>query len=269
MLKNVGAFFALISLAHGAELRMLDVGEGQSIVVSPDEKALGVIVDTGSFARAGKTVARLIQLGRAAPDRIVLTHLHPDHASGIFEFQRRFPKSPIFDNCHVFDFKQDSGIDSAVRWVEEFLRTKSPITRTCLKQGDEFRIGDVKVSVLWPPAKREASADLNADSLVLLVSRGEFRALLMGDAGKSVEAQLLARGLLPVPGLEVLVAGHHGASDAGSPEFLEKLQPKEVWISVNAQNHWGHALPEDIERYGKPRAKVRTTAVEGELLRRF
>ncbi len=260
--------FVVVDAAGAGELRMLNVGEGQSLVLSADAKAFGFVIDTGSFARSGRSVARLTELNRKAPRRLILTHLHPDHASGIFDFVRAYPDMEISDNCHDFDFKKNPATDVAIRWVEEFLRAR-PGVRSCLKQGDQLSLGLVSVQVLWPPANRVADGDLNSDSLVLLVSSGGFRALLMGDAGAKIETELLARNILPKEPIDVLVAGHHGAADAGTPEFLEKLRPAQVWVSVNLDNHWGHAGDRDLERLSKPRAKVRTTAKEGELVITF
>ena len=43
-----------------------------------------------------------------------------------------------------------------------------------------------------------------------------------------------------LPGVDVLVAGHHGSKDSTCRELLETVKPETVLISVGAGNVYGH-----------------------------
>lgn len=57
-----------------------------------------LLVDPGPSATADHLLAVLARLGIRQPDLILLTHIHIDHAGGIGEVARAFPRTPVV--CH-------------------------------------------------------------------------------------------------------------------------------------------------------------------------
>ena len=231
-------FFSATCLQAQTRMSLLDVGEGQSLLLSAEGR--GVLIDTGHAGQASRVLDRLSANGVAELEFVILTHLHPDHASGLFRIREAFPDVPVYTSCQPLpaDVRPDM-----TRWVHEYLRHDP--AHHCLKAGSRLQFNDTSIHVLWPYGFR--SHDLNAHSLVLHLSRPGRSILLMADAGIGVEQQLLAKQVLPRR-VDVLVVGHHGADDASSEAFLEYVAPRRAVISINRDNLRGYPSPRVLER---------------------
>ena len=108
------------------------------------------------------------------------------------------------------------------------------------RPGVAFRIGRLRIRVLWPDGPGLPSDNPNDDATVLLVSYGQTDALFAADAESNV--------LLPLrlPPVEILKVSHHGSADAGLAELLEDLRPRIAVISVGADNTYGHPTAETL-----------------------
>jgi competence protein ComEC len=89
-----------------------------------------------------------------------------------------------------------------------------------------------------------SQTDINEGSVVLLVSYGDTRIVLAGDAGIPTEARLAGR----VGHVTLLKVGHHGSRGATSDRWLDELKPQDAVISVGAKNRYGHPAPETLAR---------------------
>ena len=250
-----------LASSAGAEelrLRLLDVGEGQAVLLSHGER--GILVDTGHAGQAPKVLRAIADSGIRHLDMLILSHLHPDHASGYFRLREAWPDTPVLDARHPLpaDVSPDM-----VRWVNEAL-SRDPLRRR-LTAGDSLPWGDARIEVLWPA--RFDSNNLNRHSLVLHVRHGERSALLMGDAGKVVERALLQQG--KDLRAEILVVGHHGASDTGDAAFLAAVRPAWSLISVNRGNLRGYPHDGTLQRLRAAGGRLLRTDEDGDLCLRL
>jgi competence protein ComEC len=94
--------------------------------------------------------------------------------------------------------------------------------------------------VLWPDGRASPADDPNDHATVLLLSYGAVDALLPADAESNVVAPL------DLPPVEIIKVGHHGSSDDGLPELLERLRPSVAVVSVGEENDYGHPAPSTI-----------------------
>ena len=97
----------------------------------------------------------------------------------------------------------------------------------------------------------------NDNSLVLKVSYGDISALFMGDAERSVEAELIKRGEKIES--DILKVGHHGSRYASSLEFLTFVRPSVCVIQSGEGNSYGHPHLEAIERIEKTGGQILRT----------
>lgn len=97
-----------------------------------------------------------------------------------------------------------------------------------LRVGDELIRGEASVRVLYAGSIDEISG--NESSLVFLISYGQARLLLTGDAGVSTEMKLLRLGR--IPRVDVLKVGHHGSRHSTMMPFLEAVSPRLALISA-------------------------------------
>lgn len=239
---------------------VLDVGEGQSILLVSDER--GVLIDTGTAQSQNQVLKKLKQYGVSRLDKIILSHLHPDHAGAASAIMDKYPNAQLYESGH----RSDSSLEG-----EEYHKLIAafdaiPFDKRILKQGDELRWQECQISILWPPKAYHGS--VNGNSLVLLIRYSGSSLLIMGDAGQEVEEVLLAEGRLFGP-LDVLVAGHHGAKDASSEAFMEKIQPHEAVISVDLNNRNGYPDPRVVKRLLERSERVRLTSQDGDVVFAF
>jgi len=216
----------------------LDVGEGQSILLQRGQH--GVLIDTGHAGKARQVLQQLETYGVTQLDYLVLTHLHPDHASGYFRIREAYPSLPTL--VHNLSFT-DTGVPDMVRWVAEALEIDPH--RRQFRQGDQLNWQGVVIKSLWP--QDSTGANMNDSSIVIEVIFGSHRALLMGDVGSKVEQELINKNRLAGP-YDVLVAGHHGSKDTSSDAFLLKVKPAYSIISTNAGNIRGYPAAETVKR---------------------
>jgi competence protein ComEC len=213
-------------------VRFLDVGQGDSTLIQhPDGTA--VLFDGGP-PEAG--VARLLR--KAGVDRlaaVVATHASRDHHGGLAEVLRRFPVGTLLDGG-------DGTADPAFR---ELLREAAATGVRTVKATAPLTLslagGALRIRLLSPSPRPPGPPpeDPNPRAVVALVSAGAFDLLLSADAESDA--------LLPLelPDVDAIKVAHHGSSDPGLPELLDRLNPELAAIEVGP-NTYGHPAPSTL-----------------------
>ena len=253
------AVFVSKPAAATLDVVVLNVGEGQAVLLRREDRS--ILIDTGVAASAGLVLERLKVHGVRRLDHLILTHLHADHAGGYFRIREEFPDAAVIESDHPLAARRQP-------WVVLLIReavARDP-KRRLMRAGDTIEWQGVSVGALWP--RRFVSQNLNRHSLVLLITYGGHRVLVMGDADAFVERDLLERRAIDGP-LALLVAGHHGWRDTADPRFLAWLRPEVSVVSANWQNISN--LPEDdvLERLRQASGQVLSTETDGEVCWRF
>jgi competence protein ComEC len=209
----------------GLRIAFLDVGQGDAILLQTPAHA--VLVDQGP---PEAHVARQVgALGVGRLDLLVLTHPQRDHVGGAAEAIRRLDVEAILDPLQPNENAyEDDAVDAA---------RDRDIPILAARAGQGYRLGRLRLRVLWPDGPGREGEDPNEHPVVLLASYGEADALLTADAESPVT------GNLALPPVEILKVAHHGSEDAGLPALLERLQPRLAVISVGANNDYGHPAP--------------------------
>ena len=148
------------------------------------------------------------------------------------------------------------------RWVYEALIT-DPLLGV-IGAGEKIQWRGVQLEVLWPDGFE--NRNLNRHSLVIRLDYQDHTALIMGDAGKLAERVLMERPNKLPSNVDVLVMGHHGASDVGDESFLRRLSPRLAIISVNAGNLRGYPDPALLQRLADLGINLRRTDMDGEIM---
>lgn len=108
-----------------------------------------------------------------------------------------------------------------------------------------------------------ASDDLNEHSIVTLITYEKYKMLLMGDATKNNENELLKQFNLKA--VDVLKIGHHGSKTSTSEAFIRTITPKISLISVAHKNRYNLPNQETINRLISYHSQVYQTANHGEV----
>ncbi len=253
-LSLICLFLTNVLAADEARLVALDVGEGQAILIQ--RGAHGILIDTGHAGKARLVLDRLTDLGVRQLDYLILSHLHPDHASGYFRLREAWPDTPV-----LFNGQPLSGVaqPDMTRWVNEALVT-DPLSRV-IRAGEKIHWRGMLLQVLWPDGFE--NQNLNRHSLVIRLDYQDQTVLVMGDAGNHVEQVLLNRHNKLPSNVDVLVLGHHGAGDASGELFLRRLNPGLAIISVNANNLRGYPDAAVLQRLDGLGISLRRTDRDG------
>jgi competence protein ComEC len=205
-------------------VRVLDVGQGDSILLDPPESD-AVLIDTGPPGDGVED--RLHELGIERLAAVVITHDQSDHAGGLAE---------VLDSVDVERVVYGT---ADPRLSGAALAAGADPHR--LAQGGEIDSGELHLSALWPPRERlgVTDEDPNLLCLVLVARWRHFSMLLPGDA----EAE--SAPIDPGP-VDVLKVAHHGSEDVGLADLLERSVPRLAVISVGADNPYGHPTDETL-----------------------
>ncbi|MFB4211889.1 DNA internalization-related competence protein ComEC/Rec2 [Shouchella sp. JSM 1781072] len=230
-----------------AVVTMLDVGQGDSMIIETPYRKEVYIIDTGgvvSFATedwqqkkktfdTGKdiVVPYMKAKGIKKIDGLILTHGDYDHVGGaeavLNELQVEQVYLPYGELEKEIDYHLVEIIDDA--------------KLTFVQAGDT--ISD-QFYVLHPTADKSWSG--NDKSIVLYTSFYDTSLLLTGDLEKEGEDDLKQR--YPQMSVDLLKVGHHGSQTSTQPHFLEQLSPQLAFISAGVNNRFGHPHPDVLDR---------------------
>ncbi|MFP4081270.1 MAG: DNA internalization-related competence protein ComEC/Rec2 [Candidatus Aminicenantes bacterium] len=245
-------------VSKNLRLTLIDVGQGESILVEfPGRKKM--LIDGGGYQTEtfdiGENVVSpfLWEKGIKTIHHLVLTHAHPDHLNGLKAVARNFRIKEFWEALSPADNQS----------YAEF-RSLIPSSTVCHRvfRGESLVENPVKVDVLHPERKYPlVPAVHNNQSLVLSLSYGKTSFLLTGDIGKHAEAEILKTA--EKIRSQVLKSPHHGSNSSSSMDFLRKVHPQVVIISVGEGNRYGFPDPEVLNRYKKIGAKIYRTDLHG------
>ena len=272
------------------EIHMLDIGQGDSIVVEMPG-GQNILVDGGSTTVTDVGRYRILPFlkyeGIRKLDYIFVTHTDLDHISGIIELLDRMidGTASLRAETLVMPYLREKGeayeelceraekAGVRVIWVEAgdaFHFYDSP---GLLKQGGSSKgsgssesLSEVTLTVLGPDPGRETSpVNVNAQCIVAALSFGKFDCLLTGDVVEEGEENLL--GILRRTGkeFEVLKVAHHGSKYSTPEELLDIVSPDLCLISAGKYNRYGHPHAELLSRLYAAGTDVRITRYGGEL----
>ncbi|MEA2401429.1 MAG: competence protein ComEC, partial [Thermoleophilaceae bacterium] len=119
--------------------------------------------------------------------------------------------------------------------------------------------GDLRIRVLSPPPRPPGPApeDPNPRAVVAIVSSRGFDLML------SADAESIALLPLDLPDVDAMKVPHHGSSDPGLPEVLERLRPEVAGIEVGRHNTYGHPAPSTLAALHHARVPTYRTDRDG------
>lgn len=250
---------------------MLDVGQGDSILIKEPITGKVTMIDTGGRVEwytkepwqeqedpfnlgEDVIVPALKSLGISNIHRLYITHADLDHAGEIKNIGKIMPVNEIVATEGTFNDEK------VARQVEALGNTTLKILKPPL-------IVDypVKDSLAIHPINVKESN--NNDSLTLYGKIGNDTWLFTGDLEVEGEEQLI--NCYPNLKATHLKIAHHGSKTSTSQAFLNQIQADEALISVGRNNTFGHPNEEVIKRLKEMDINVLNTAEEGAIMFKY
>ena len=249
---------------HQLELSAIDVGQGDSLLVSfPTGKLM--LVDGGGIPSFGRRSHTQMDIGEdvVSPylwersirtvDVVALTHAHEDHIGGL---------AALIENFHVKELWTGAMADSPAWCALRDKAQRRGVRIVPMQSGRNFAYGGTQIEVLAPLADYVATeVPRNNDSLVLRIAYGRNSFLLTGDMERQIERDLTFDGR--VVHADVLKVGHHGSKTSSTEDFLGRVQPAFAIISVGSGNSYGHPNPDVLDRLAEHHTTVFRTDQDG------
>ncbi len=229
----------------GLEVTVLDVGQGDSILLEPADGA-PVLVDAGPPDTGIED--KLDDQGVERLAALAITHDQLDHSGGVADLLGAVRTGSLLY------------AEAGRRLLGTAQAAGARTTR--IFEGRTIRSGSLRLDVLSPPAEllggHPTGEERNRLALVMLARWHRFSLLLTGDA----EAE--QTGIDPGP-VDVLKVAHHGSDDAGLERLVEGAAPRLAVISVGEGNPYGHPTAETLSTLAEHGVRVMRTDRDGDV----
>ena len=241
---------------------MIDVGQGDSILISLPHNKGNILIDTGGKINYSKDTWQIrnknnsiadntliplfMSLGINKIDYLILTHGDNDHAGEAINLIDNYKiDNIIFNNDNYNELEQN---------IIKNLKSKNI---NYYKDLEEINIDKYKLQFL----NTNEYNDENNNSNVIYFNYNNYKFLFMGDAGKTKEEDILKK--YDLNNIDFLKVGHHGSNTSSSKKFINSINPKYSLISVGKNNRYGHPNKEVLDILSK--SKIYRTDLDGSI----
>lgn len=237
---------------HNLETIAFDVQNADAFLIkTPQNKYF--LIDSGKMGyKGGKTQAQMIILaylkdnGIKNIEGLIITHFDSDHAGGACDLINNLN----IKNVYVNSLQDKSHLAKKI-YACGGNKIKLAKNNTMIYQEGTLKIKDYKASFNQEKNKKLE----NENSIITLISDGDFDELFMGDAG--ILAFDKVKKYLP-QNIEVLKVGHHGAKNVINKAFLDRINPQTAIISTGL-NNYGHPNGVTLELLKEHKIRVLRT----------
>jgi len=278
MLKKAVLFIFIIFFAFGGifsyqfakfndnklHLVFCDVGQGDAIFIRTSTGA-NILIDGGPDDSVLNCLSKHMPFWDKKIQAIILTHPHADHFTGLISVVKRY-------NVMSYDTENVKNPGFGTKILQDNLAVKN-LSAKYLQKGDRLtNQSNFSLLTLWPSADfienstgnslpEAKNLDLNGFSVIELLSYGNFKALLTGDAGVMIEERIAKEA----GRVNVLKVPHHGSKTGMSDYFLKEIAPSLAIISVGAKNLYGHPSRDALTLLKNNNIKFLRTDKDGEV----
>lgn len=252
-------------LKNGVEIYFLDVGQGDSTIIST-AKNKTIVIDGGEGEKSGFDYGKnvlfpfLINKGVRKIDFLIFSHFDSDHCGGLIYLLENIKVEKILIGKQ---FEKNENFEYIVN-----LANKKHIKIIELQAGNKINIEkNSSLEILWPSVAEKISENaINNNSLVCKFVYKNFSMLLTGDIESIAEEKLLGKYKNTNRlNANILKIAHHGSKTSSIQEFLNEVNPKIALIGVGRKNKFGHPNQEVLERLKEKGIQIYRTDQNGEI----
>ncbi len=221
-------------------LTMIDVGQGDSILIKLKHNRGNILIDTGGQLNydgqkpydlaSNITIPYLKSEGIPKLDYLIITHGDFDHAGMAENLINNFKVKNIITNTYS---------NELIKNIQKLAKRKT--IKFSQINTKALTISQNKFTFL----EGNQAEDINDSSLIIYTNLEGENILLMGDASQNVESYLLRTYNLPK--MNILKVGHHGSRTSTSSKFVNQIKPQISLISAGQNNIYSHPHKETLK----------------------
>lgn len=256
--------FIIIPKSGATQLKALDVGQGDSILLQ--SKGKNFMIDTGNQDNLLKS--RLAENNLIHLDGLIITHPDDDHMGSIDVLEQLV----VVEKVYVAADLTTCDDEKCKKLMSEIKKLVNESSIEKLNVGDKINFGEIELNVIWPDKYKDKGG--NSDSLTVVANIDinndddiDARALLCGDAEKDEIDNLLKKQRIPK--IDIYKCGHHGSKNALSENSAKTIKPKITLISVGAKNRYGHPAKTTLDMLEKTGSLIYRTDMLGTITCEF
>ncbi|WP_026572390.1 DNA internalization-related competence protein ComEC/Rec2 [Bacillus sp. UNC438CL73TsuS30] len=255
------------------EVTMIDVGQGDSILIHLPSGKGNYLIDTGgtvSFTEEnwrrreqpyeiGRDVVIPFLKGRGITkiDKLILTHGDMDHIGGTFAILKEMKIEQIL----MPSVKEPSNTELKI--IHE--AKKKGISVKKVSRGMTWRIKENLFYVLSP--EKNFEGERNSGSITIFAKIGGLTWFFGGDLDKEGEERVIHH--YPELTVDILKAGHHGSKTSSAEDFIQQIKPRVALISAGEKNRFGHPHKETLDILKKYHVFIYRTDQQGAITYHF
>ena len=234
------------------ELHLLDVGQGQSVLMKADGHAM--MIDGGGRETSSFVVSYLKQQGIESLDYVIASHYDTDHIAGLIGVLSVFKVDTL-----LLPVCTGEG-DLFYSFSAAAVSNGCTICHACKDM--EFGLGSASIEVIGP-VNTDYVFD-NDGSLAVRILYGNRSCVICGDAEQQSEMDMAASG--EDLQTDLYVVNHHGSRTSSTDVFLDALSPGYALISCGKNNEYGHPAVETLQRLKSRGVKLYRTDQQGTII---
>lgn len=235
----------------------LDVGQGDALFIQ-SPTGTQILIDGGPPRKILGKLSRIMPPLDRSIDALIITNPDADHIGGFLDILKNYKVDYVFESGTLNDSK-------IYQNLKEEIKNKN-ISNILAKKGMRIHIGGGAVIDILFPDRDVSSWTTNDGSLVALLSYGDTKIVLTGDATIETEKIILQEQLPEFLHSDILKVGHHGSRTSTSEDFIKTILPSYAIISNGNNNKYGHPHKEVIDLLSSYNIKILRTDLLGTII---
>ena len=261
-LLNVFVWLIVYDLSKACflEVTFLDVGQGDAIFIETPQRNQ-ILIDGGPNSAILEKLNTRMPFWDRTIDLIILTHPESDHLTGLIEVLKRYKVENILWTGIIKDTNEYQEWEKLVENEDAEIKIAQAGQRINLSTYET----DKYIEVLYPfeSLAGQEFKDSNNTSIVAKLVFGKNSFLFTGDTYKSVEKELIEKGISI--NSDILKVAHHGSKTSTSQDFVREVFPQIAVISAGRNNSYGHPHQETLDTLAKYDITIFRTDLQGDI----
>ncbi|GAA0237519.1 ComEC/Rec2 family competence protein [Metaclostridioides mangenotii] len=233
---------------ENVKIHFIDTGNSDAILI--EDNGVFTLIDGGDNDDEDLMVDYLNKSGVKSIKYLISTHAHADHLGGLDAVVKNFEIENVLVSNGSASTKSYRDFINAM--ADKGLSPGVPL------ENNKFYLNNSYFEVL----NTNGGGTTNEQSLVLVYTNGNDKAIFTGDIEKGTEKEILGK----LDKVDLLKVAHHGSRSSSTQEFLDKVNPEYAAILAEKDNSYGHPHKETMNRFKKMGIKIHRSDECGDII---